>query len=513
MAKSVINGQIQHLSVTAIQSFNPKDFGGCNRRWWFKYVAGLPEEPQLSQITGTKIHKDIENYLIKRTPISNEVVKAGACFLPEPGSVEVEKPFMGILRAADIPMKGFIDVYNKSPVYIDSLGKVQLQRDGELEVIDWKSTSDLKYGKAGQELKTTQMVGYAKFATLLETDLQRVRLSHVYFRTKGRAEAVKNSVIITLDEIQEKYQTIDNVAQQIKTVALIERVEDVTPNRSACSAYRGCPFINSCPKDSIQGGQMESMMEKLKRLKAESQAKKAPAQATTQAPTPQEMEAIDQDYNQAGKVFGPCPKCAQPVSLANGSQTPAGTIIHTQGCKGVAVVPPDAPAPQSIPAEPKAGFTQPQAPANPQPTPAPAKRVRGPNKPKPEVKVETPAPQPMPEPGPKEEPTIDEGLTLFVDVRFTGAKKIETQPLEPLIVQAMERLADEAKVPDIRVATDGPLAFGKWKAYLALEMVGMCLSGELKGSYTLNDVKESEVKQLVLEALSSRFDLVVRGGQ
>lgn len=515
MAKSVINGQIQHLSVSAIQAFNPKDFGGCNRRWWLKYVAGLPEEAQLSQIVGTKIHKDIETHLLKGTPVTNEVVKAGLHFLPTPGTVEVEKPFNGILTAAGIPMKGFLDVYNKGPIYIDSLGHVQLMGSGELEVLDWKSTSDLKYAKAGNELKTTQMVGYAKFASLLEPQLERVRLSHVYFKTKGRPEAVKNSVIISLDEIQNRYQSVEDVAQQIKQVALLERVEDVAPNRAACTAFRGCPFINSCPQDSIGGQMSKSMIDMLREAKAKAQGQ-TPAAPTKPAPVVQEMESIEADYNQAGRVFGPCPQCAQPVSSANGSQTPSGRIVHTD-CKGVAVLPPDAPKPQSLPVEaPK--------PAAPQVAPVEApkeRKTRGPNKPKP-MQV-TPAPEPTAEDhyaggyeagfdAALDHSSKNKGLTLFVDVRLSGLHKMETQPLEPIIIQAMERLADEAKVPDLRVAVDGPLAFGKWKAYLSLELVGMVKTGELRGVYTLNDVKESEVKAVVLDAIGPHFDLVVRGG-
>jgi len=510
MSKAVINGQIQHLSVTAITCFDPKEFGGCNRRWWFKYVAGLPEEPQLSQITGAKIHKAIEGYLLNGAPIKNPIVSAGAHFIPQRSpSILVERPTAGVLTAGGIPMKGYIDVYNQSPLYIDSMGQVQAMTPNQVEVLDWKTTSDLRYAKTGKELLTTQMVGYAKFATTVQPELESVRLSHVYFQTKGRPSAVKNTTTISLDSIIEKYQAIENVAEQIKQVALLAQASQVPANRASCSAYRGCPFLNSCPQEASVGGSM-SMIDRLRQAKAQQQGQATPS---TTPKTPEieiEIQAIEADYAGVGKRLGSCPQCTQEVTSENGSQTSSGRIVHL-GCKGVTVVPPDAPRPKiQVPIDPSKEVV---IDLTPQPNLAPiainlggdlippTKRVRGPNKPK----VEEPQPTTTPETSPPSKPTLE----LFVDCRVVG---VETKPLEPIIDEAKRALAEQAKVDDIRlVDNNSPLAYGKWEGYLGLAMVALVLDGKLSGRYSLSDVRESKTKQVVLEALSGHCTLLVRG--
>ena len=534
MSKAVINGQLQHLSVTAITSFDPKEFGGCNRRWWFKYVAGLPEEPQLSQITGAKIHKAIEGFLLNGTPVNNPVVGAGAHFLPERSpNILVELPTAGVLTAAGIPMKGFIDVYNKSPLYIDSMGQVQAMSPNQVEVLDWKTTSDLRYAKTGKELLTTQMVGYAKFAITTQPELTSVRLSHVYFQTKGRPGAVKNSTIISLDNILERYQAIETVAENIKQVALLTEASEVPANRASCSAYRGCPFLNSCPQGVSTGGPVETMIEKMKRAKEAQnkgpQAQPQPSSVQVSPELEQEINNIEADYaGPSVKRLGACPQCTQEVTQANGSLTPSGRVVHL-GCKGVAIVPPDAPKPsteagkalakelaqgakvddvkaqlinqaQTLAADPNKLAERPAY--TPPTQEAPAKKTRGPNKPKVEGNQTTPAP---------EAPQTSEGiLELFVDVRVMGQQNI--WPLEPHIEEAKKTLADQAGVDDIRlVDNSSPLAYGKWEAFLALQMVSLVKEGKLSGRYTLSDVKESKVKQVVLEALAGHCTLLVRG--
>ena len=267
----------------------------------------------------------------------------------------------------------------------------------------------------------------------------------------------------------------------------------------------------------------ESMIDKLRRAKAAQQGQPVPAPASpTVVVSPEltkEMKSIEEDYDNVGKVLGTCPSCANTVTNVNGSALPSGAIKHI-GCPGVAVLPPDAPKPDQAAGlkhaealakaeAPKTGFTQPQAPADPQPPAAPVKKTRGPNKPKDLKPEETPAPQPMPEPGPsKEELEASQGLELYVDCRVKGLK---LKSLEPFIVSALEALAQDAGLDDIRLAESGPMAFGKWKAYLALEVKSMVLTGTLKGAYSLRDVKESEVKQVVCEALFNHCSVYVRG--
>jgi hypothetical protein len=102
--------------------------------------------------------------------------------------------------------------------------------------------------------------------------------------------------------------------------------------------------------------------------------------------------------------------------------------------------------------------------------------------------------------------TASEGFSLYVDVLCAG---IQTKPLEDYYVPIVRAIEKDAKALDLRAAPgDSALAFGKWKGVLAGVLR---MKPPAPGNYTIHGVAESEIKQVVVEALQQSAKVFVRG--
>lgn len=101
------------------------------------------------------------------------------------------------------------------------------------------------------------------------------------------------------------------------------------------------------------------------------------------------------------------------------------------------------------------------------------------------------------------------GISLYVD-RFDFEKGPQPTSLEDWFQDIVKTLTDASKLQDIRYApNDHQLSYGRWKPALELAVKANPLP---PGEYHLRGVRESELKQVVLVALTPLCDRVVRGG-
>lgn len=109
------------------------------------------------------------------------------------------------------------------------------------------TTSDWKWAKGSAEVASTlQMTTYGKWA--VETrGAEWVRLSHGYFVTKGRHTPRKVSLRIHKDQINKRWEYVEQLAGSLVDDVRQKRPEDVPANTAACGAFRGCPHANYCP--------------------------------------------------------------------------------------------------------------------------------------------------------------------------------------------------------------------------------------------------------------------------
>ncbi|QDF01392.1 AT hook motif [Myxococcus xanthus] len=147
-----------------------------------------------------------------------------------------------------------------------------------------------------------------------------------------------------------------------------------------------------------------------------------------------------------------------------------------------AVLPPDAPAPTPVQTAPEVA----------QATEQPAPKRRG----RPRKVAESEQPK-------------GEMRVLFVDCIPTTFDGPTPESLTSYVDTMHRKVAEAGGVDDVRFAgSDSALGFGKWRGALA-----MAARAELPppGAYFALGVAQSELMQVIVEALEPAFDVVVRG--
>lgn len=231
-----------HVSPSQIDTYLT-----CKRKWWFQSVLGIkpPEHP--SAALGTEVHAQLEKYLIDGTlpddSKAGKIAFPGLVHLPKPGTVTVELNMEDHkdtlrLQLAGVDVTGRIDVFNAAGVDMP-------------EVLDHKSTSDLKWAKSEDELKTNpQMIIYAKFARhFLQTkgmNINFVRTAHIVYLTKGKPHARPTSVVLSNEHVDEQWGHLTNVVEQMKLTSVLTAPAQAEPTEAACNKYGGCYFRDKC---------------------------------------------------------------------------------------------------------------------------------------------------------------------------------------------------------------------------------------------------------------------------
>lgn len=274
----VENGEIRYLSVSQLEKFDPTVYGGCERRWWYRYVKREKEPQKSFAKVGDQCHAQAEHYLKTGDDVLGDIIRAGRRFLPRPGSdllVEVKfgvlawpgpvpAPVVSELVAGGVPLTGKADLMHCRGEWVDDDGTVRSEADpATAETLDHKTTKQIDnvvddtgritsqgYAKTAAELADTwQMLGYGELAWQRWPHIKFVRLGHAYYQTKGKRAASKRSIVLPIETVRTRWREGDALVERMKAVARTERAEDVPANYGACSAYGGCPHRQKCPRD------------------------------------------------------------------------------------------------------------------------------------------------------------------------------------------------------------------------------------------------------------------------
>lgn len=240
LSSSIKDGKLVRASPSLINSFDATTPFGCERRGWFKYVAGKKEESTGNQALGVALHKLNEKFLLGQQYPSSDNPQAFNLFtlgfetLRElkaihREAVKVEHPVSTSL--AGVEVSGYCDFSAGGVIY------------------DWKTTSNIKkYGKTATDLREdTQMLIYAR---AIFPQLGMVTLAHGQYQTKGKPEFKVVQAQVSKEEIDRK---IDSVIipklERIKTVVAESDVTKLDRNEKACGL---CPHKSYCPTKASQ---------------------------------------------------------------------------------------------------------------------------------------------------------------------------------------------------------------------------------------------------------------------
>lgn len=402
---------LDQMSVSRATVYDPKQKGGCPRRFWFEVAQGLKPEQKDSQSDGEKGHALFANWF-ERSELPAKRVKMGKAVtgaivkgdLPRPGpDMIVEERFSGqpkydargnwipldvseTFHFAGLPWEGFIDL--------------AFRRGDVPEIWDHKFTSDLSGAlRADQLIETIQMPIYVLSQVPFWPDAKHWRIVHHNVSRTGTESTICGAVV-SLERVRERGAEIATLVDEMKLVAQAPAQTDVPFNRRSCDAYGGCPHQSICAAFRTRN-QVELTTDEQELFNQLDAIAPPPPPAVEQPKTRRldikcESEPLPEDAAKAAKAqtapAAPACKCGAAVTPENGSKLQSGEWKHV-GCpldKPAPIAPPDAPA-----SKPELASEQPPAPKERKPR-APKAPPAAPVTPEMQAVVRAPPSEPKP---------------------------------------------------------------------------------------------------------------------
>ncbi|KKN75955.1 hypothetical protein LCGC14_0375120 [marine sediment metagenome] len=217
----------------------------CQRKWAFRYIAGIDAPSHPSAQKGTAVHTVLEQWLaygtvidldatveidgkpFKPGPIAAAMIK----HLPHPGTCGTERHIF--VRTPVAHYQGHIDW--------DVL-KLEIPKIG-----DHKTTSNFKWAKTAEDLKKDPQANIYAAATMAETGADAVDLQWTYGRTVGKPVTKVVHLRLYRAEVERNFDELDETSAEIlaaKAAGLPPLEHDF--NANACEAYGGCFHRDTC---------------------------------------------------------------------------------------------------------------------------------------------------------------------------------------------------------------------------------------------------------------------------
>ena len=247
-------------------------FRDCARKWAFRYLAGIKAPQHPAAALGEDVDTgQLQPFYREKRPFdytrpSADIAASGLGLLPKPGpGIEVQKKFVILSPSKSdngknlFGYQGYIDLYAKKGVvgflppcsihddcHVDPRLAEACANDNPL-VLDFKTTSDLKWAKSQEDLRTDIQAQLYAFETFYETRAPAVDLVWVYFQTRGAKRAKRTHLRVLPDEAAEQFQRINETAKEMYGIrGANPNPMDLPPTVEACEAYGGCFYRDRC---------------------------------------------------------------------------------------------------------------------------------------------------------------------------------------------------------------------------------------------------------------------------
>jgi hypothetical protein len=283
-----------HWSATQVTTFRL-----CQRKWYLSKIVGMEQPETQALLDGKRYAEEAERFFLTgETDGLSSVTRplialAASGKIPgprtRPGSLlHVEHPIgvdrravnatgVALLAVDGLPAEGYMDLLDL--------------RAGYPVVWDQKTTKDRKWIKEPDQLRTdVQMTLYAaatvlKHQTVYGCAPEAVGVAHIALLKPPKAAegVVVGPVYLDLEHIETQWQGIQATVREMAQVALAAAPDRVTPTWSACTAFGGCAFLDTCKAiktltTSTEGSTTMSLLSTLA-------AKRAAALASPTTPT------------------------------------------------------------------------------------------------------------------------------------------------------------------------------------------------------------------------------------
>lgn len=345
------------LSASQLETFS-----SCQRKWAWEKIAGFKPGDTTSTALGGRVHKILEDYLNygilpDQSSREGQIATQGLHLIPQPRTAGMTVEFEFRFQSP----RG--NMYTGRKDYI-------VRTPGAWPVVgDHKTTSDWKWCKDSDDLRTNiQAIIYAA-DELLRSQGAAVDLEWIYYPTKVKADARKVSLRMLAPEVEQGFQAIDDLADQIHQVRATidaDHILDLPPTLESCEKYGGCPHRFRCnftPQGRLsavmasQGKDDQSIMSNLPPLPQGSQDLMARLAAQAGQPTaaapPSAPSPLDLLRARQPTAAAPPPAYQPPPSLPSAAAPPQVQQVY-QPPPPPAYQPPPvaAPPPTGLPSMP-----------------------------------------------------------------------------------------------------------------------------------------------------------------
>ena len=227
------------FACRAISPSQWKLYSRCETKWWYHYVAGedMPSTPAAE--FGSAVHARLESHYNGQPASSDDAAALAAemlPLLPPPSPAlqsELSVRFVRESEGSRWWYRGTIDLIDTSRQWIS----------------DHKTSSNpRRYGLDERRLPYDPAAVIYAHAAMVRYGWQTVDLQWTYAATrKNRCKPYTVRATLTIDETEQRLQTLDRTSLQLIRAKRIERPEDARPNASECGSFGGCPYLAICP--------------------------------------------------------------------------------------------------------------------------------------------------------------------------------------------------------------------------------------------------------------------------
>jgi RecB family exonuclease len=224
----------------------------CKRAYAFEYVEGFRSPSSPKQQFGTDVHAHLENW-IKSASLPDDT-PAGQLAKMAISKEEIPAPDMRLLTehnfvyrwSEDVDVGGFIDL----------MVPPELSKHGAPLIIDYKTTSDLRWAKTPEQLENDEQAILYAIEAMMKFNARIVDAKWIWLAATSpkngyRKPAGVRPTYTMFDAhdhfFQAKVKKLDKDIQEISRIRNLNiRGLSLPPSPESCEMYGGCPHKEKC---------------------------------------------------------------------------------------------------------------------------------------------------------------------------------------------------------------------------------------------------------------------------
>lgn len=216
-----------------------KDFRSCQRLWYYTTIVKAPQPEKESLKEGTRLHEEIERYLLSGDVPENPSIR----YAIQKGIIPRHNPSAGYMVEEPKNFNLGIDIEG-----VRLRGKVDFQAPvsptGPIEVRDWKTASSFRYVPDPDSLsRDIQCAIYLAYGFSKAPEKTQGIFSHVYLLRNRTGVKVVETDVLEKEYVDSFIQDVlAPTVRSMKVVSQAGSAEDVEGSPSACNKYGGCPY-------------------------------------------------------------------------------------------------------------------------------------------------------------------------------------------------------------------------------------------------------------------------------